>query len=515
MESNSPVPDRRSPTAARTAYASPGVTASSLRRRLWAGDALAFGTAWSVVWLVGAPPESGGPATRLLGLVGIVTTGLVACSIRGLYRTGIASVRAVAYARLMSAAGLSGLAAVLLEKQAGRESWLARPAVGAALAFVLAATTRYIFDWTLRHARGRGSYARPITVVGTVEEVQGFAGFVASNPELGYVVASVVGCEHDPGLGVPWHPRVADARIAVTTSASTAAIVFASGLSVAAGNDLVRELVAARIPVQLHSGLLGVSYRRLRPTPIGHEPFFQVTPSSESMIALAAKRVLDIVGSSVLLVLTAPVLCAAALAIKLHDGGEVFFRQTRVGRNGKPIRVHKLRTMAADAEARLAEVQPLNERMGPLFKTESDPRVTTVGRIMRRTSIDEIPQLFDVLRGDMSLVGPRPALPEEVAAFDDALLGRLRVRPGVTGLWQVEARQKPSFEAYRRLDLFYVENWSIALDLAILVDTIPAVLGYALLGRSRHGRALNAVASTTLPFVRAGELAAEGESLSS
>jgi lipopolysaccharide/colanic/teichoic acid biosynthesis glycosyltransferase len=137
--------------------------------------------------------------------------------------------------------------------------------------------------------------------------------------------------------------------------------------------------------------------------------------------------------------------------------------------------VHKLRTMAVDAEDRLDEVMHLNERTGPLFKTESDPRVTRVGAYLRAMSIDELPQLFDVLRGDMSLVGPRPALPEEVAEFDDALLGRLRVRPGITGLWQVEAREKPSFDAYRRLDLFYVENWSLTLDLAIIIDTIPAV----------------------------------------
>ncbi|MEY2404120.1 MAG: hypothetical protein QOD38_1671, partial [Acidimicrobiaceae bacterium] len=158
-----------------------------------------------------------------------------------------------------------------------------------------------------------------------------------------------------------------------------------------------------------------------------------------------------------------------------HDRGPVFFRQTRVGRNGKEIIVHKLRTMTVDAEARREEIQHLNERVGPLFKTEADPRVTRVGAFLRSTSLDEIPQLLDVLRGDMSLVGPRPALPDEVAEFDDELLGRLRVRPGVTGLWQVEARDKPSFDAYRRLDLFYVENWSLLLDLAIVIDTLPAV----------------------------------------
>jgi lipopolysaccharide/colanic/teichoic acid biosynthesis glycosyltransferase len=170
------------------------------------------------------------------------------------------------------------------------------------------------------------------------------------------------------------------------------------------------------------------------------------------------------------------VLAVAAILIKARDRGPVFFRQTRIGRDGEPFTVLKLRTMCADAEARLEEVKALNERSGPLFKMEHDPRVTPVGRILRATSIDELPQLFNVLSGRMSLVGPRPALPDEVATFDAELLGRLQVRPGITGLWQVEARDNPSFDSYRRLDLFYVENWSLLLDIVVLIDTVPAVI---------------------------------------
>jgi lipopolysaccharide/colanic/teichoic acid biosynthesis glycosyltransferase len=136
--------------------------------------------------------------------------------------------------------------------------------------------------------------------------------------------------------------------------------------------------------------------------------------------------------------------------------------------------------MVVDAEAKLAELQAANERSGPLFKMTRDPRITPIGHFLRRTSIDELPQLLDVLRGDLSLVGPRPALPAEVAEFDEQLLGRLKVRPGITGLWQVEGRDKASFDVYRRLDLFYVENWSFALDVAILLDSVPAVLGRGL-----------------------------------
>jgi lipopolysaccharide/colanic/teichoic acid biosynthesis glycosyltransferase len=142
--------------------------------------------------------------------------------------------------------------------------------------------------------------------------------------------------------------------------------------------------------------------------------------------------------------------------------------------------------MVIDAEARLAALSTDNERHGPLFKLEHDPRVTRIGRFMRATSLDELPQLFNVIRGDMSIVGPRPALPAEVAQFDDRLLDRLQMPPGITGLWQVEARDNPHFGAYRRLDLFYVDNWSMNLDLVILVATVEQVLSKAV--RALSGR---------------------------
>ena len=151
---------------------------------------------------------------------------------------------------------------------------------------------------------------------------------------------------------------------------------------------------------------------------------------------------IDIVVASFALLVSAPVLAAAAIAIKLDDGGAILYRQERVGRLGQPFRVMKLRTMVPDASARLAEFAQLNERNGPLFKLSHDPRVTRVGRFLRASSIDELPQLVNVLRGEMSLVGPRPALPSEVAQFDAELLERASVPPGITGLWQVEAQRQ-------------------------------------------------------------------------
>ena len=181
-------------------------------------------------------------------------------------------------------------------------------------------------------------------------------------------------------------------------------------------------------------------------------------------------------GAGMGLLAASPVLLITAVAIKLDSRGPVLFRQVRVGQHGKEFHVLKLRSMVTDAEARLAELKEHNEADGPLFKMSDDPRVTRVGRFIRKMSIDEIPQLWNVLRGDMSLVGPRPALPHESEEWDSLLSQRLRVKPGITGMWQVSGRSDTSFDDYTRLDLYYVDNWSLTTDLAILAKTVPVVV---------------------------------------
>lgn len=188
------------------------------------------------------------------------------------------------------------------------------------------------------------------------------------------------------------------------------------------------------------------------------------------------KRAMDIVLSAVLLALGLPVFVAIALAIKLNSPGPVFYTQVRVGKNRRFFNIVKFRSMQIDAEARLADLRDRNEVSGPMFKIRKDPRITSVGRFLRRTSLDELPQLINVLRGEMSLVGPRPPLASEVEQYRNWEIGRLRAVPGITGLWQVSGRTELSFEEMVRLDLNYVRNWSLALDLLILVRTLPAVI---------------------------------------
>ena len=192
----------------------------------------------------------------------------------------------------------------------------------------------------------------------------------------------------------------------------------------------------------------------------------------------AIKRVIDVIGASVGLVLLSPLLIGTAIAIRLRDGSPVLFRQARVGRHGRPFTIYKFRTMERGAEDRFHELADRNEVVGPAFKMREDPRITPLGRFLRRASLDELPQLVNVVVGDMSLVGPRPALPHEVDAYDIWHRRRLSVRPGMTGLWQIEARTNEQFDERAELDLRYIDQWSLWRDLAILIRTVPALWMY-------------------------------------
>ena len=201
---------------------------------------------------------------------------------------------------------------------------------------------------------------------------------------------------------------------------------------------------------------------------------FATGPTSQ--LPLMAKRLMDVALSSLLLLMGMPVVAAIATLIKVTSQGNVLFRQTRCGLNGRIFTLYKFRTMVEDAEDRRRMLEHLNEMQGPVFKLRSDPRVTWLGRILRRFSLDELPQLWNVVRGDMSLVGPRPPIPEEVAHYQRWQRRRLSMKPGLTCLWQVSGRNQIDFDRWMQLDLEYIDSWSPMLDLKILLKTIPAVL---------------------------------------
>ena len=205
-------------------------------------------------------------------------------------------------------------------------------------------------------------------------------------------------------------------------------------------------------------------------------PLIGVKTSTISAASLALKRGIDILGSGIILVVLSPFLALVALIVRLDSPGPAFFRQTRVGRGGKEFTVYKFRTMRVGADQELPALADLNEVKGITFKIREDPRRTRVGTVLRRWSIDEFPQFYNVLRGDMSMVGPRPPLPSEVAKYEDWHMKRLEVSPGITGLWQVMGRSDLPFAEMVMMDIYYIENWSLALDIRMLLQTIPTVL---------------------------------------
>jgi len=316
---------------------------------------------------------------------------------------------------------------------------------------------------------------RRIVIVGTdsraVELMQQFN----RDPSLGYEVLGFVGNRGDVA-GNKVIGSIEQLERVLERYGASGVLISPSSIPDGQVNTMTRRLTDAGYHVMLSSALWDIDIARIRPQMVDGRTMIYVEPVARSGATVVAKRVFDIAFASSLLLISAPLLLVSALAIKLTSPGPVLFRQTRVGRNGVPFTMVKLRTMVADAEIRKSELQSLNEADGPLFKIKDDPRITRVGRILRQYSIDELPQLTSVLTGAMSMVGPRPALPDEVERWDDITTERLRVLPGLTGLWQVSGRSDTSFESYRRLDLFYVDNWSLSHDIRICARTVGVVL---------------------------------------
>jgi len=323
----------------------------------------------------------------------------------------------------------------------------------------------------------RGLLLRPLIVVGEGAEAQALAAAVSSEWSVGYRLAGIVRGVHE-GSGTPERRAAAIDRTvaAAVTTGVRDVVVVTSALEGATANLVVRRLTDAGVGVQLSSSLLDIEPRRFRIRPLGRYPVMCLEPARLSGWRAIAKRGLDVTVAGTALLVTLPLMIISALAIKLESRGPLLFRQERVGLGGRRFRVLKVRTMVANAEELLIDLRDANAADGPLFKVPDDPRVTRVGRVLRRFSVDELPQLWNVLRGEMSLVGPRPGLPAEMHHWGEDLHRRLRVKPGITGMWQVSGRSDSSFADYARWDLYYVDNWSFWTDLAILAKTIPVVL---------------------------------------
>ena len=458
-------------------WATTGVRPASASRSLGTSlrlvDVTALGLSWVflgyVLWQV---PSAQRPAPGLVG--GAVTW--MAMRAAGLYRSRRCARPGEQLARIALASIGGGGAFVVAQTQFGSPDWQAAACTGASITVV--AGSRWLYTRVLRERRAEGRYLRRVLLVGSNEDAVDLHTMFRSEPELGYAVAGVVAeGAVDPSLAaLPSGTSAADLGVLAAETGASGVVVVPCAVSSRTVAQVISAAVGLGLHVQVWPGIRGVGSGRLRSVPVSGEPFFYVEPRTSSRWQLAVKRVIDVVGAAAALAVTAPLLGVIAVLVKLEDGGPVLFRGERIGRHGKPFRPLKIRSMTRCEEPAVDALADLNERTdGPLFKSSADPRVTKIGHFLRASSLDEVPQLWNVLRGTMSLVGPRPALPQEVAQFDPELQRRHSVRPGITGLWQVEARHNPSFHAYRRLDLRYVDNWSLALDLSIMMATVPAV----------------------------------------
>lgn len=346
------------------------------------------------------------------------------------------------------------------------------------LIVILLTFSRVVTRMVLGHLRKRGIGVDRALIVGAGEIGRAIMRNVLAQPDLGYRIEGFV--DDDPAKAVignfqllggtdqlprilrqhridevlitlPWHARDKIVRIMVDA-----------------------ELAGAR--VKIVPDLFQLSLSKIAVDAVGGIPLIGVKDAAISGGALSIKRVMDVLLSIIIFILLLIPMGIIALLIKSTSKGPVIFKQQRVGRGGKLFTAYKFRTMRVGADVELESLQHLNEASGPLFKIRNDPRMTRIGKWLRRTSFDEFPQVLNVLRGDMSLVGPRPPLPNEVAQYEEWHKRRLDVAPGVTGLWQVSGRSELTFDEMVMLDLYYIENWSPWLDLWILIKTIPALL---------------------------------------
>ncbi|MDH5238266.1 MAG: sugar transferase, partial [Acidimicrobiia bacterium] len=328
-------------------------------------------------------------------------------------------------------------------------------------------------------SRQQGRMLRRVVIVGRNDEGHLVREMLDSDLSHGYRVAGFVEDYLDPDSGHTEAELLGDPERTVEVvrdTDSVGVIIAATAIDVGTSNRLIRTLTENGIHVELSSTLCDIAADRLTIRPLGRFPMVYIEPIRRHGWRAVAKRVFDLSTAALLLLVTLPIQALAMLAIKLNSPGPVFFKQQRVGRDGDLFWVYKLRTMVVGAEDLLENVRHLNEANGPLFKIKDDPRITSVGHLLRKTSVDELPQLINVIKGEMSLVGPRPALPEEVAEWEPTLFNRLRVQPGITGMWQVNGRSESDEGDYGQLDLYYVDNWTLYTDVSILVRTVPAVL---------------------------------------
>ncbi|MEU6590008.1 sugar transferase [Streptomyces sp. NPDC046881] len=357
-------------------------------------------------------------------------------------------------------------------------------------ALVLTAACHQVIHRHLRAARRNGRALRHVLVVGEGPTIDAVVGQLAQRTDHEYVI---VGCcpvgEEEVLSGVPVYVRLPRAEpetpgedaetVLGAADELSADLVFVVSGPHLSGQRLRRLSWAVHDrgrPIVVLPGIVEVARRRVRLTSASGLTLLHISPPLRRGVPALLKEAVDRVGALLLIVLLSPLLLLLALSVRLGSPGPAFYRQIRVGQNGTPFPLWKYRTMVVGADRLKSELEAANENDGHMFKMRRDPRITPLGRFLRRYSLDELPQLFNVLLGHMSLVGPRPPVPEEVVKYNPVEMRRLHVKPGLTGLWQVSGRSDLSWHETVSLDLRYVDNWSPSMDINVMARTVRAVL---------------------------------------
>lgn len=389
------------------------------------------------------------------------------------------------FTRVVRALSMGVVAVVLLTyllKTPGLSRLWIVTAWAACVATVMAG--RLVVRIVLNRLRRRGGLAERTLVVGSNAEAADIIRILLAHPESGLLPVGCMASSQAERLDLdycsdklPVLGYARELKDAIIPNDIDAVVIASSAFEHDILARIIAELRGLEVTIHLSSGLFEVLTSRVFVREVGGVPLIGVKGVSLATRKVLTKRVFDILVAGGLVLFGLPVWLAIMAAIKSSSRGPVFYSQTRVGRDGHEFGMLKFRSMVADADARRAELAEENEASGPIFKMRDDPRVTPVGKWLRKYSIDEFPQLINVLRGEMSLAGPRPPLPREVLEYSAYHWRRLEVVPGMTGLWQVSGRSELTFEDMVRLDLFYIENWSLGLDMSILLRTVPTVLG--------------------------------------
>ncbi|MEV0153297.1 sugar transferase [Micromonospora sp. NPDC050686] len=477
-------------TSSRPAYETPRSAARAAQRgylhNLVVLDTAVLSVAVVAGYLLrfGAADPSGSTVPYVLLAPGLVATWLVSLKALRCYDDRVVGYGADEYRRISTAslrmAGGLAIAGYITDVGVSR-GFLA---ITFALGTVGLEVARFVARKWLHRARRRGTgWSRKMLVVGDTAHVLELVHTLRREPYAGY---HVVGACIPDALLAPVPQRLDDVPVvgsfrgipeaATAIGADTVAVTASGELTAARLRRLGWQLEGTGVDLVLAPALTDVAGPRIHTRPVAGLPLIHVEAPEFRGARKLVKGLVDRTTAALALALLLPLLAVICLAVKLDSRGPVLFRQVRVGRGGQEFGVFKFRTMVVNADALLAELAARNETDGLLFKMRDDPRVTRVGRLLRKWSLDELPQLVNVLLGQMSLVGPRPPLPSEVARYDGDVARRLLVKPGMTGLWQVSGRSDLSWEDGIRLDLYYVENWSLAADLTILWKTVGAVL---------------------------------------